>query len=386
MEQIFHIGEGALPPKKAFEVYIDGEKYEFHQETITAEDILKKVNKNPPGCFSVYKDLEGCDFKLIRPGDEIDLRELGKERFIIKAPVIFNYSVNAEHEATDQKEMTPAQIMQRAAIDSTKYYLVQKFKDKPEQIYAWNWNVKLEMLCTGMTFESRPWLEVADIEALGKKCQPVPVARYYEIKIQNQKHRVNHPILSEEQIIRLGGKADIACWDVLLFFSNQAAPVKLEDKGQVDLTRSQCLLYFVLQPRKQQEGRETRQQFTLPAEDQQFLNQQGLPWETLLTPEGHCLLIHDFPIPAGYNVAKAKMILKIPPTYPASQIDMAYFSPTLSLTSGKQIRALTPCQLDRQPYQQWSRHRQAGEWTPGVDNCAMHIHLVKNWLLNETTL
>lgn len=378
-------GEGALP-NKAFIVYINDVKHEFHQAQVTAADILKKANKNPPGCFSVFKDLEGCDFELINPGDFVDLREQGKERFIIKDPVIFNYSVNGEHEATDLKEMTPAQIMQRAAIDATKYYLVQTFKDRPEVIYAWGWNVKLEMRCEGMTFESRPWVELADIEALGKKCQPVPVARHYEIKIQNQKHRVNYPILTEEQIIRLGGKVDIACWDVLQFFSNQAEPVKLEDKGQVDLTRSQCLLYFVLQPRKQREGRETRQQFTLPAEDQQFLHLQGLLWETLRTPEGgHCLLIHDFPIPAGYNVEKARVILKIPPTYPASEIDMAYFSPALSLTSGRQIRALTSCQLDGQPFQQWSRHRQAGEWTPGVDNCATHIRLVKNWLLNETT-
>lgn len=385
MAQIASGGEAALP-KKAFIVFIDGVKYEFHQETVTVEDILKKANKNPPSCFSVFKDLEGCDFEPVRPGDKVDLRELGNERFIIKDAITITYIVNGEHESTDRKEMTPAQIMNQAAIDPSKQYLVQTFKDKPEVIYAWDWNVKLEMRCGGMTFESRNWVELADIEVLGKNCQPVPVARQYKIKIQNQFHIVNHPILSEEQIIRLGGKTDIACWDVLQFFSNKAHPVKLEDKQLLDLTRAQCLLYLVLQPRKQQEGKETRRQFTLPAEDQQFLNQQGLLWETLLTSQGHCLLIHDFPVPAGYNVEKAMVILKIPPTYPATQIDMAYFYPALALKSSKQIKALTPCQIDNRVFQQWSRHRQAGEWTPGVDNCATHIHLVKNWLTNETKI
>lgn len=75
----------------------------------------------------------------------------------------------------------------------------------------------------------------------------------------------------------------------------------------------------------------------------------------------------------------------IPPTYPASQIDMAYFSPALAKKSGRPIRAIANQLIDGKTFQRWSRHRAAGEWTPGVDCVATHLCLVDNWLTRDLT-
>ncbi|MVT07754.1 multiubiquitin domain-containing protein [Chitinophaga tropicalis] len=373
---------GGHQHRPAFSVIIDGKHYEFDQSHVTSLDILEKANKNPPDCYSVYKGLEGCDFELIRPDEVVDLREIGHEKFSIKAPVVFNYLVNEEPETTDLAQMTPLQIMQRAAIDPAKEYLVRLFPDKPELVLAWHLDTSFDMVCNGMKFVSRPWVDVADIEQFGKTCQKVPVARQYKVKIQNKYHLVDNPYLSVQQVILLGGKPDPTRWDVLKFLSNQADPVKLQPGDVIDLLQP-CILHFVLQPKQQTEGRELRRQFALLPDDQEFLNQQGLPWETLLTPQGYCLLIEDFPIPKGYNVDKAKVALIIPPTYPASEIDMAYFYPVLALLSGRPIKALTEYMIGQQSFQRWSRHRGPGDWQPGVDNIATHLHLVKQWLLKE---
>jgi hypothetical protein len=379
MENTFQAGESAHPSLQAFNFFIDGVSYETDTPHINREVILKKAGKSD--CHSVYQLLER-DFELVKPGDVIDLRQLGREKFIIKDPVTFDYHINKEPETSNRKELTVKEILKRAGIDPADQYLVQLRDGQPGQIYAWDLDAVITMVCSGLKFVTRPWVEMADIEELGKTCQPVPIAKAYRIKIQNKYHLVNTPFQPVEQLIRLGGKTDVENWDVLKFFSNQAEPVKAGHREIVDL-RQACLIFIVLQPRKQTEGKDARRQFKLLSEDQEFLNRQGLPWETLLSPAGHCIIIHDYPIPAGYNVDKATLAIKIPPSYPASEIDMAYFSPKLSLKSGRQIRALSDCVIDGQTFQQWSRHRSPGQWVPGVDNVATHLFLVRNWLVNE---
>ncbi|HEY1053622.1 MAG TPA: E2/UBC family protein, partial [Emticicia sp.] len=93
--------------------------------------------------------------------------------------------------------------------------------------------------------------------------------------------------------------------------------------------------------------------------------------------------IHDYAIPEGYTIQKADIALLIAPTYSATEIDMAHFSPPLSKTSGRGISATSNHVIDGKNFQQWSRHRQAGEWRPGVDNISTHLCLVENWLTRD---
>ena len=125
-----------------------------------------------------------------------------------------------------------------------------------------------------------------------------------------------------------------------------------------------------------------RKQFLLPTEDTEFLDSNGFLWETI-AQGGNWLVIHNHPIPAGYNETAVQVALMIPPNYPAAQIDMAYFFPHLQKRNGKGITATLPQIIDSKKFQRWSRHRQAGEWRPGEDNVMTHLLLVNNWLEND---
>ena len=127
-----------------------------------------------------------------------------------------------------------------------------------------------------------------------------------------------------------------------------------------------------------------RQQFELPEEDEAGLKARGCVYETVKANNAMFLIVPDYIIPSGYNVQRAGLLLRIPSSYPDEQIDMAYFTPTLSLLSGKTIRQLSSVTLDNKPYQQWSRHRTLeNPWRPGLDNICTHLVQVDNWLERE---
>lgn len=128
---------------------------------------------------------------------------------------------------------------------------------------------------------------------------------------------------------------------------------------------------------------ELRRAFDLPEEDQDFLINSGYTWETL---SGGWLLIHGFRIPPGYNVAQATIVLLIPTSYPATQIDMMSFMPSLLRQDGVDIKALITQHVDGQTLQCWSRHRPLtgpGAWRSNIDNVESHLLAVDDWLVKE---
>jgi hypothetical protein len=129
-----------------------------------------------------------------------------------------------------------------------------------------------------------------------------------------------------------------------------------------------------------------RRDFKLPQEDRKFLDACGFKWETILNGNEQWLLLHDFPIPGGYNVEKATAAVLIVAGYPDSPLDMIYFKPSLARLDNRPIPNLTPRIIDNQDFQQWSRHR-TGEnpWQPGDDCISTHLSLANHYLKNELT-
>jgi hypothetical protein len=127
-----------------------------------------------------------------------------------------------------------------------------------------------------------------------------------------------------------------------------------------------------------------RRQFDLPGEDVEHLDARRLPWETLAEGEAKWLIVHGFPVPAGYNHITVQAALRIEPGYPDAQIDMVYFSPAITRTDGRAIKNLTTQVIDGVQFQRWSRHRTAtNPWRPGEDCIATHLLLVEDWLRRE---
>lgn len=128
-----------------------------------------------------------------------------------------------------------------------------------------------------------------------------------------------------------------------------------------------------------------RRAFQLPDDDAECLVALGVNWEGVIEGGTKWLIIPGYPIPEGYNHRTADLALRMPPSYPDDQIDMVYFHPALTLSSGKTIRQLSPLQIEGKNYQQWSRHRTAANpWRPGLDNVCTHLLQVDTWLRRET--
>lgn len=125
--------------------------------------------------------------------------------------------------------------------------------------------------------------------------------------------------------------------------------------------------------------------FRLLPTDHTYLDGLGFRWETVCEGERRWLLIHDYPLPAGYTPSKAQLALDVLKDYPASQIDMFYFSPFVHLANGReipstQIRAV----IKGVEFQGWSRHRNASSvWDPNTDSVRTHLTLVESCLAKE---
>jgi hypothetical protein len=121
-----------------------------------------------------------------------------------------------------------------------------------------------------------------------------------------------------------------------------------------------------------------RHEFPLPEDDEESLNALGIPWETFREGSNQWLLLHEVRFREGFNHATGSVAVQIPPSYPTSGLDMAYFFPHLTRLDGKPI-GQTQCQqvIDGKQWQRWSRHY---TWVPGVHGVSTHIVLINRWL------
>jgi len=125
--------------------------------------------------------------------------------------------------------------------------------------------------------------------------------------------------------------------------------------------------------------------FNLSEEDRRFLHRLGLPWESITQGNQRWLLIHEHPVPPGYNQGCVSLALQIPPGYPESPLDMMFVFPALARPDGKPIKATEHTeQIDGKVYQRWSRHLTAANpWRSGDDGLETYHDLVCDWLRRE---
>lgn len=127
-----------------------------------------------------------------------------------------------------------------------------------------------------------------------------------------------------------------------------------------------------------------RRQFDLLTQDQEFLDEYGCPWETIVDGS-HWVLIHEFRTDEGYNPPRATAAIRMETGYPNAELSMVYFSPALARKDGKPIGATQHVQtIDGKKYQRWSRHRTSeNPWRVGLDFLDTHVILVEDWLARE---
>lgn len=127
-----------------------------------------------------------------------------------------------------------------------------------------------------------------------------------------------------------------------------------------------------------------RRDFRLPEADEQHLNGRDLPWETIVDGKQRCLLVHDWPLPSGYNYSTVTAALLIPTTYPEAALDMVYFRPHLQRRDGRKVPAVANHNIAGERWQRWSRHYTSeNPWRIGEDDVSTHLTLVEHWLTKE---
>jgi hypothetical protein len=128
-----------------------------------------------------------------------------------------------------------------------------------------------------------------------------------------------------------------------------------------------------------------RCQFDLLPQDQQFLDEYGLSWETIVDGS-QWVLIHNFPtLHEGYNQESVTAAIRLETGYPITALDMVYFDPPLARKDGRAIGATEATQqIDGRTFQRWSRHRtEVNPWKPGQDSIGSHVILIEDWLARE---
>lgn len=118
-------------------------------------------------------------------------------------------------------------------------------------------------------------------------------------------------------------------------------------------------------------------------DDELYLKGKGFVYETFAQTNGALfLVIRDYIIPANLFPNKADLLVKIPPLYPQSQMDMFWLNPDVRLVANRQYPNAANVfekYLDEN-WQRFSRHYSTEAWRPNVDSLANHLIYVERCL------
>lgn len=226
-------------------------------------------------------------------------------------------------------------------------------------------------------------IEVIDIEEFAKAGNPVPKGKKYRIRVDKERFTVDSSRIKGKEILGLVGKTPEK---YNLYQHIRGERPKLIDADQtVDLTNPGVERFSTMKIENTEgEERVARRSFKLPPEDDHFLNGTFGFWETVIEANVRWAILEKFRLPDGFDVQEATIALRIAPTYPDDQIDMAYFYPSIFRADGKAVRGLSPLNLDGKVWQQWSRHRVGNDaWRPDIDGIETHLLYVSAFLKGE---
>jgi hypothetical protein len=217
-------------------------------------------------------------------------------------------------------------------------------------------------------------------EYAARKQHP-PKAKAYKIEIDRTEMIVHVHEMTGRQILGLVNK-DPEQW---------CLQMKLHGGQRVRIEPNQIVVFcahhierFETSPKRARAGEATRNDI-LGSDDVDYLNSLGLPWEVMVDDgKAQALVIRDFPLPGGANRAKADLMIRLPNTYPAAELDMFNLPRGVGRTDGRALDCLSDTAFGQTLWTQWSRHRLEGEpWRPGTDCVATHLALVEKVLLTD---
>lgn len=209
----------------------------------------------------------------------------------------------------------------------------------------------------------------------------------WKLKVQGVMVEFDQPVVSARAALVAAGFDPTKPWHIFLIVQGKEKE-ELSLDSEIDL-RTPGLEKIRLMQRNVDNGdaqcSAPRRVFKLLSTDSDYLDCLGLRWETIEVEKRRWLLIHDYPIMAGYLPDKTTLALDILVDYPASQIDMFYVYPWVARADGGEIpRIQVRATIEGLEYQGWSRHRNShNPWDPNSDSVRTHLVLVESCLARE---
>lgn len=118
-----------------------------------------------------------------------------------------------------------------------------------------------------------------------------------------------------------------------------------------------------------------------PAEEE-YLARLGLPYDVSQEGGMIALVIHGWPVPAGYEPREIDLLVRLPAGFPDAAPDMYWVDPPVRLAGSgayPQAADLIESHVGRQ-WQRFSRHLPAGAWQPGRDSLESYLALIRTEL------
>lgn len=117
---------------------------------------------------------------------------------------------------------------------------------------------------------------------------------------------------------------------------------------------------------------------SLPDADVAHLQGRGISHTVTTESNMTCVVISGWPLPPGFNVESADLLIRLSPGYPDVHPDMWWFAPAVYLANGTKLNAteVSEPHLGR-TWQRWSRHLQKGQWQSGVDGLESYMALIR---------
>ena len=190
-------------------------------------------------------------------------------------------------------------------------------------------------------------------------------------------------ILTRDALVQAGFKPTE--WSVMLKVAGApAVPIGLDDIVDLRTPGIEKLRLTKDDVNNGEAPPQPERTFALLSVDEAHLGRLGLRWETVTEGQRRFLLIHNYPVPEGYNVDRVVLGLEIPPDYPGVAVYGFFTCPPLRRKSGHPIPNPRPdAEIRGQVYSGWSRYRSPVQWDANVDNVVTQLVLVETSLARE---
>lgn len=313
---------------------------------------------------SVLQVLATGDLEDVRPNETVDLRREEGRFVIVESDRAYRLTIDVQCFDWPCRIVSGGLLRKLGQVPADKAIYFER-QDQPDRFLGDHDLVDLD---------------AAGVEAFVSR-KPV-----WKLNVQGVLLELPVPTVVVREALLLAGFNPDQGWQIFLKVAGQPKqPVQLTT--EIDL-RTPGIEKLRLTPKDVNNGEGPAQPcraFALLDIDEAHFDRLGLRWETIIEANRRWLVLHDYPLPAGYTVAHTKLALEIPPTYPGAQIYGFYAYPPLALACGRTIEStqLRGILLGVE-YHGWSRNRgPAAPWNSATDNVVTQLVLVDAALAKE---